>query len=260
MNGCGKLLSSSDFGNMADTQPDTNKALVDSCSSRHNLQQGEVSFETCACCADKSRKAYGVIKRLFDIVFSVMVIVVFFIPGVLLCLAIRMESPGFPLYTQDRVGRLGRNGEIRTFRIYKFRSMHKGADERLTDLQDMNDTDGPLFKIKDDPRVTPIGRFIRKHSIDELPQFLNCLAGDLSVVGPRPSLPSEVAQYRARDMRRLSIKPGITGCWQVSGRSDVDFDEMVELDFRYIERRSVKTDLKLIAKTVAVVFTGKGAC
>ena len=209
---------------------------------------------------EEGRLAYRFLKRAFDIVFSLLVIAILLIPSLLLCLAIRIESPGSPIYSQKRVGRIGRNGEVETFDMYKFRSMHKDADERLADLQELNEADGPLFKIKDDPRVTNIGRFIRKHSIDELPQFANCLFGQLSCVGPRPPLPSEVAQYDARAMRRLSVKPGLTGYWQVSGRSDTTFDDMVDLDLNYIIERSVFTDLKVIARTVAVVFNGKGAC
>ncbi len=154
------------------------------------------------------------------------------------------------------MGRVGKSGEVETFDMFKFRSMHADADDRLADLQDLNEADGPLFKIKDDPRVTRIGRFIRKHSIDELPQFLNCLLGQLSCVGPRPPLPSEVAQYDERAMRRLSVKPGLTGYWQVSGRSDTTFDDMVELDLKYIEEQGVLTDLKVIARTVGIMLTG----
>lgn len=208
----------------------------------------------------EDRLVYRFVKRAFDIAFSLVVVAVLLVPSLLLCLAIRLESPGCPLYSQKRVGRIGRDGELVTFNMYKFRSMHADADERLAELQELNEADGPLFKIKDDPRVTRIGRFIRKHSIDELPQFLNCLFGQLSVVGPRPPLPSEVAQYDEYAMRRLSVKPGLTGYWQVSGRSDTSFESMVELDLKYIEERSFLTDLRTIAKTVAVMFTGKGAC
>ena len=207
-----------------------------------------------------SHLAYRFLKRAFDIAFSLCVIAVLLVPSLLLCLAIRLESPGCPIYSQKRVGRIGKGGEVETFDMYKFRSMHADADERLADLQELNEADGPLFKIKDDPRVTRIGKFIRKHSIDELPQFVNCLLGQLSCVGPRPPLPSEVAQYDERAMRRLSVKPGLTGYWQVSGRSDTSFDDMVELDLKYIEERGVLTDLKVIARTVAVMLTGKGAC
>ena len=209
---------------------------------------------------DEGRLAYRFLKRAFDIAFSLCVIVVLLVPSLLLCLAIRIESPGNPIYSQKRVGRTGKSGEVETFDMYKFRSMHKDADERLADLEDLNEADGPLFKIKDDPRVTRIGRFIRRHSIDELPQFLNCLFGQLSCVGPRPPLPNEVAQYDERAMRRLSVKPGLTGYWQVSGRSDTTFDDMVDLDLKYIEECGVATDLKVIARTVVVMFTGKGAC
>ena len=208
----------------------------------------------------EGRYGYRFAKRAFDIAFSLCAITVLLIPSILLCIAIRLESPGNPIYSQKRVGRVGRNGELRTFDMYKFRSMHADADERLAELQALNEADGPLFKIKDDPRVTRIGKFIRKHSIDELPQFLNCLAGDLSCVGPRPPLPSEVAQYDGRAMRRLSVKPGLTGYWQVRGRSDTTFEDMVEMDLDYIEGRSFATDLRVVAKTVSVMFDGKGAC
>ena len=209
---------------------------------------------------DDARLAYRFLKRAFDIAFSLCVIIVLLVPSLLLCLAIRLESPGCPIYSQKRVGRVGKSGEVETFDMFKFRSMHADADDRLADLQDLKEAEGPLFKIKDDPRVTRIGRFIRKHSIDELPQFLNCLLGQLSCVGPRPPLPSEVAQYDERAMRRLSVKPGLTGYWQVSGRSDTTFDDMVDLDLKYIEERGVLTDLRIIARTITVMFTGKGAC
>ena len=151
----------------------------------------------------EGRLGYRFVKRAFDIAFSLCAIAVLLVPSIILCVAIRLESPGCPIYSQKRVGRIGRSGEVRTFDMYKFRSMHKDADERLSELQELNEADGPLFKIKDDPRVTRIGKFIRKHSIDELPQFLNCLMGQLSCVGPRPPLPSEVTQYDERAMRRL---------------------------------------------------------
>lgn len=203
--------------------------------------------------------AYGFFKRLFDIVFSAAVIVVLFIPSIMLCVAICLDSPGFPIYIQRRVGRISTNGEIVTFPMFKFRSMYKDADKRLAELQHLNEADGPLFKIKDDPRVTKIGKFIRKHSLDELPQFLNCFLGQLSTVGPRPALPNEVNKYDSKAMKRLSVKPGITGFWQVRGRSDLTFDEMVDLDLLYIKERSIKTDLWLIIKTIRVVLTGGGA-
>lgn len=205
------------------------------------------------------RRGYRAVKRAFDVVFSGAVIAVAAVPSALLCLAIRLESPGNPIYSQVRMGRLDRDGTLHPFRMYKFRSMYADADERLAELLDRNEVEGAMFKMHDDPRVTRIGRFIRKHSIDEFPQFVNVLLGQMSVVGPRPPLPREIPEYEGRDFRRLTVKPGLTGPWQVSGRSDLSFRDMVELDLEYIEKRSFLYDLKLIAKTVKVVFTGEGA-
>ena len=137
--------------------------------------------------------------------------------------------------------------------------MYRDADERLVELQKFNEADGPLFKMKDDPRVTKIGKFIRKHSLDELPQFINCFLGQLSTVGPRPPLPNEVAVYDNRALQRLSVKPGITGYWQIRGRSDLTFNEMVDLDLLYIKERSLRNDFWVVAKTVKVVIVGGGA-
>ncbi len=208
---------------------------------------------------DRSRLGYRVVKRLFDIAFSLAVILVALVPSIILCVAIRLETPGWPLYGQKRVGRIGADGRPREFTMWKFRSMVKDADRKLEELLDRNEVEGPMFKMADDPRVTRIGRFIRRHSIDEFPQFINVLLGQMSVVGPRPPLPREVEQYDEWAMQRLAVKPGLTGPWQVGGRSDVDFDDMVRLDLGYIARRSVKTDMVIILQTVAVVFTGKGA-
>lgn len=208
---------------------------------------------------DRERLVYRLVKRAFDILFSAAVIAVGLIPGAALCAAIVIESPGCPLYKQKRVGRIGPDGQPREFTMWKFRSMVKNADEMKADLMKDNEIEGPMFKMKNDPRVTGIGRFIRRHSIDELPQFLNVLLGDMSVVGPRPPLPEEVAEYDEWAMQRLAVKPGLTGPWQVGGRSDVDFDDMVRLDLGYIARRSIAMDVKIIFQTIEVVFTGKGA-
>lgn len=205
------------------------------------------------------RRGYRVAKRAFDIAFSGAVIAVAAVPSALLCLAIRLESPGSPIYSQVRMGRLDRDGTLHPFRMYKFRSMYADADERLAELLDKNEVEGAMFKMRDDPRVTRIGRFIRKHSIDEFPQFVNVLLGQMSVVGPRPPLPREIPEYDPSDFERLTVKPGLTGPWQVSGRSDLSFKEMVALDLDYIERRSFLYDLRLIAKTVRIVLTGEGA-
>lgn len=208
---------------------------------------------------DSGKRSYLVIKRLFDIVFSGLVILFGLVPSAILCCIICIDSPGFPLYAQKRVGRLGPNGEVCEFTMWKFRSMIKDADKMLDELRNQNEVAGPMFKMENDPRITRVGHFIRKHSIDEFPQFLNVFLGQLSVVGPRPPLPSEVEQYDEWALQRLAVKPGLTGPWQVGGRSNLNFDDMVRLDLGYIARRSVKTDLILIFQTVKIVFTGEGA-
>ena len=209
---------------------------------------------------DNSRLAYRTAKRAFDIVFSGCVLAVIAVPSLVLAAAIRLESEGNPFYSQIRVGQTHRDGSLSTFRMWKFRSMYRDADERLAELKGQNEIAGAMFKIKDDPRVTKIGRFIRKHSIDEFPQFLNVFLGQMSVVGPRPPLPNEVALYTEYDLQRLAVKPGITGWWQVTDRNDTDFDGMVRRDLEYIAKRGLITDLKIVLLTVVEVFTGGGAC
>lgn len=209
---------------------------------------------------DRSRLAYRAVKRAFDIVFSGAVLIVIAIPSLLLAVAIRLESEGSPFYSQIRVGQTRPDGSLTTFRMWKFRSMYKDADERLAELKEQNEIAGAMFKMREDPRVTKIGKFIRKHSIDEFPQFLNVFLGQMSVVGPRPPLPNEVAEYTENDLQRLVVKPGITGWWQVTDRSDTDFDGMLRRDLEYISTRSVGTDLKIIALTVIEVISGNGAC
>lgn len=169
-------------------------------------------------------------------------------------IAIKLDSEGEVFYSQLRVGKDGK-----LFKMYKFRSMCVDADKQLDKLKDLNEKDGPVFKIANDPRVTRVGRIIRKRSIDELPQLINIIKGDMSIVGPRPPLPNEVAQYTPYQMQRLSVKPGLTCYWQISGRSDISFDEWVELDCKYIRESSVWTDIKIILKTIPAVLTGRGA-
>ena len=208
---------------------------------------------------DRSRLAYRAVKRAFDIVFSGCVLAVIAVPSLVLAAAIRLESEGNPFYSQIRVGQTHRDGSLSTFRMWKFRSMYKDADERLAELKERNEIAGAMFKMREDPRVTKIGKFIRKHSIDEFPQFLNVFLGQMSVVGPRPPLPNEVAEYTDYDLQRLAVKPGITGWWQVTDRNDTDFDGMVRRDLEYIANRGVLTDLKIVALTVIEVLTGNGA-
>ena len=209
---------------------------------------------------DRSRLAYRAVKRAFDIVFSGAVLAVIAIPSLVLAAAIRIESEGNPFYSQIRVGQTRPDGSLTTFRMWKFRSMYKDADERLAELKEHNEIVGAMFKMKEDPRVTRIGRFIRKHSIDEFPQFLNVFLGQMSVVGPRPPLPNEVAEYTEFDLQRLAVKPGITGWWQVTDRNSTGFDGMVQRDLEYIAKRGVITDLKIVLLTVVEVITGSGAC
>ena len=209
---------------------------------------------------DRSRLAYRTVKRAFDIVFSGCVLAVIAVPSLVLAAAIRLESEGNPFYSQIRVGQTHRDGSLSAFRMWKFRSMYRDADERLAELKGQNEIAGAMFKMREDPRVTKIGRFIRKHSIDEFPQFVNVFLGQMSVVGPRPPLPNEVAEYTEYDLQRLAVKPGITGWWQVTDRNDTDFDGMVQRDLEYIAKRGVLTDMKIVALTVIEVLTGSGAC
>lgn len=208
----------------------------------------------------RTRLAYRTVKRVFDIVFSSCVLAVIAIPSLVLAAAIRLESEGNPFYSQIRVGQTRPDGSLSTFRMWKFRSMYRDADERLAELKEQNEIAGAMFKMREDPRVTRIGRFIRKHSIDEFPQFLNVFLGQMSVVGPRPPLPNEVAEYTEFDLQRLAVKPGITGWWQVTERNSTGFDGMVRRDLEYIANRGILTDLKIVILTVIEVITGKGAC
>lgn len=210
---------------------------------------------------DLSRHGYRSAKRAFDLVASGAAIALLLVPGAILAAVIYVKSPGAsPLYSQLRVGRLRRDGSYKLFRMYKFRSMIPEADRLLGKLKSRNEADGPLFKIKDDPRVIPgIGQFIRKHSIDELPQLINVLAGDMSLIGPRPALPCEVVQYDERAKRRLTVKCGCGGAWQAGSRSDSSFAEMVALDLDYIDKSSAAYDLRLIMGTARSMLMGKGA-
>ena len=193
-------------------------------------------------------------KRALDIVVSATALLLFAPVAAVIALAIRLDSPGPLLFPQARVGRDGHE-----FRMIKFRSMTVDAEERRAALLAANEGAGPLFKMHDDPRVTRVGRILRKYSLDEVPQFWNVLVGDMSVVGPRPPLPSEVATYDDDVLRRLYIKPGITGPWQVGGRSDLSWEESVRLDLRYVENWTVMTDLVLMWRTVRVMLRPDGA-
>jgi lipopolysaccharide/colanic/teichoic acid biosynthesis glycosyltransferase len=173
---------------------------------------------------------------------------------ILIALAIRLDSPGPVVFTQRRVGEAGR-----PFAMYKFRSMCLGAEEQQAEIRGLNQATGPLFKIRADPRLTRVGRLLRRSSLDELPQFINVLRGEMSIVGPRPGLPPEVAQYEVWQRQRLEVPPGITGLWQVSGRSDLSFDEMCLLDVYYIENWSLGLDLTIMLRTIPRMLFADGA-
>jgi exopolysaccharide biosynthesis polyprenyl glycosylphosphotransferase len=194
------------------------------------------------------------LKRLFDIAASATALVVLspLLFGV--AVLVKLTSRGPLLFKQERIGLRGRR-----FYMLKFRSMVENAEALKASLLAANEQSGPVFKIKHDPRITPVGRFLRKYSVDELPQLVNVLRGDMSIVGPRPPLPGEVAQYQGWQRRRLSVRPGLTCMWQVSGRSEISFEQWMLLDMQYIDHWSFARDLGLILRTVPVVLTGRGA-
>ena len=209
----------------------------------------------------RGRVCYRALKRAFDVAFSALVLVLLSWLFLVIAAAIKLDDPSGPVFfRQKRIGRLGRDGKPSEFGMYKFRSMVPDAEARLGELEGLNEKTGPVFKIRDDPRVTRVGRLLRKTSLDELPQFINVLKGDISVVGPRPALPKEVATYDAHQRLRLLVKPGITCFWQTRrNRDSITFDEWVDLDLLYVRKCGVGTDAKLIIQTVGCVLTAQGS-
>lgn len=203
----------------------------------------------------KKKPVYQFCKRTFDIVCSLVGLIVLLLPLLIISLIIVIDSPGAsPIYMQERVGKNGRR-----FKFYKFRSMVPNAEKMLEQLLDKNEMEGPAFKIKHDPRITRFGHFIRRTSIDELPQLINVLIGDMSLVGPRPPLPREVAQYTEHQYQRLSVTPGLTCYWQVQPkRNSLSFDEWLSWDLKYIEERSFWLDIKILFQTAGAVFGLEG--
>lgn len=191
----------------------------------------------------------NVLKRLIDILGALVAIVVFIPISIVIAVKIKKEDGGPIFYTQERVGKDGK-----LFPMWKFRSMVVGAHSLKTDIADLNETDGPIFKIKDDPRVTNVGKFLRTHSLDEIPQFVNVLQGTMSLVGPRPALPEEVEEYSEKALKRLTVKPGLTGLWQVSGRSNVSYEMMIDLDLIYVHQATIWMDIKILIITVVQMF------
>lgn len=212
------------------------------------------------CIVDSKIKANGgclylFIKRIIDICSSLVGLIILLPVFLIVAILIKIEDPnGKVFFCQERCEKEGK-----LFNMYKFRSMVSNAEDLLEELKELNEMDGPVFKIKEDPRITRVGKFIRKTSIDELPQLINVLKGEMSIVGPRPAIPHEVAEYNDYQRQRLLVKPGLTCIWQVSGRNTIGFDDWIEMDIDYIKNRSLLLDLKLIFKTFGVLFGDENA-
>lgn len=193
-------------------------------------------------------------KRLLDVVLASLVLVATLPLWLVIVVAIKLDSHGPSIFVQERVGLRGRS-----FRFYKFRSMTNGSEKRKVELGHLNELDGPVFKVRVDPRVTRVGRVLRRSSLDELPQLINVLRGEMSMVGPRPATPDEVAQYRRNDLIRLAVKPGLTCWWQVRGRSTLDFDTWMDFDREYVHGLSFWVDIQILVRTVGAVIGCRGA-
>ena len=194
------------------------------------------------------------LKRMLDVALASVVLFATLPVWLIIAIAIKLDSAGPAVFMQERVGLRGRR-----FRFYKFRSMANGADGMKAQLRHLSEVDGPVFKLAADPRVTRVGTFLRRTSLDELPQLINVIRGDMSIVGPRPPLPDEVAQYRPSDMIRLAVKPGLTCWWQVRGRSSIDFDTWMAFDREYVYGLSFMVDVQILLRTVKAVLSGRGA-
>jgi exopolysaccharide biosynthesis polyprenyl glycosylphosphotransferase len=222
------------------------------------LQEAVYSKEPAASIVElnmaRENRFYHFLKRGTDIVVAFFLLTLFLPIIPVVTILITLDSPGPIFFRQKRVGKNGR-----AFNFYKFRSMVSGAENVIGALRPLSGVDGPVFKIKEDPRITRVGRFLRRSSLDELPQLLNVLKGEMSIVGPRPNLPSEVSQYLPWQKRRLEVTPGITCFWQIAGRSHIGFQEWMRLDLEYVRKRSYITDLKIMLKTVPAVIARKGA-
>lgn len=199
-------------------------------------------------------KGYYFLKRFIDIFVSLIGITLLSPLMIVIAIIIKLESKGPVIFAQERVGQYGR-----LFKMYKFRSMVENAEDLIINLKDKNEMSGPMFKIKEDPRITKVGKFIRKTSIDELPQLFNIIKGNMTLVGPRPNLPREVAKFSEKHKQKLMAKPGLTCYWQVMGRNNIDFEEWMNLDIKYLEDRNTLLDIKLIFKTFFVLFGDENA-
>jgi exopolysaccharide biosynthesis polyprenyl glycosylphosphotransferase len=221
---------------------------------QETMYDQEKAIELSASSEIKESRAYTVLKRAVDIIVALLFLVLLLPIIPVVVILIKLDSPGPVLFRQKRVGKRGKE-----FDFFKFRSMVEGAEQGIGALRPISSVDGPIFKLKDDPRITRTGRFLRRSSLDELPQLLNVLKGDMSIVGPRPNLPSEVSHYLPWQRKRLDVTPGITCYWQIAGRSHIGFQEWMRLDLEYIRKRSLKTDLQIMFKTIPAVIARKGA-
>lgn len=235
---------------MRSAENENNISKLDSVSLHHTAERIRELDKTIP-----PKPVYEFFKRAFDIVSSSAALVLLSWVFLFTAIAIKLEDGGPVFYSQIRVGK---NGKF--FRMHKFRSMCDGAERMKKKLLEQNEMNGPAFKMENDPRITKVGRFIRKTSIDELPQLINILEGSMSVVGPRPPLGHEVMQYDDFAMRRLAVKPGLTCYWQCCGRNNIDFDEWMKLDNKYIDERGAWVDIKMIFATIPAVLKGEGSC
>lgn len=219
-----------------------------------NFLEGEITAKQIIKEKEDKGIIYYFIKRAIDMIGSIAGIIILSPIFIAAAIAIKLDTKGPVLFIQYRVGKDGK-----LFKMLKFRSMCSDAEQRLQSLKSRNEMSGPIFKMRNDPRITRVGRFIRKTSIDELPQLLNVLKGDMSLVGPRPNLPCEVAKFSAYYRQKLNVKPGLTCYWQINGRNSIDFEDWMELDLKYIEERSTLNDIELIFKTVKALFGDENA-
>ena len=222
---------------------------------RGNIVVEEIGELRATAFADLALKNWQrILKRIMDISLSIILIIILLPIFIVIALAIKLTSKGPVFFLQERIGRNGRK-----FKMVKFRSMYADAEKRLKEYLDKNEASGPIFKMKHDPRITGVGKFLRRFSLDELPQIFNVLVGQMSLVGPRPPLEREIVKYKNWQLKRIDVTPGMTGLWQVSGRSDLPFDKMAELDIYYIEHWSIWLDIKILFKTIPAVISGRGA-
>lgn len=224
--------------------------------SRRDSERAQTNRRVSQCDDFEVRRSrvYDFLKRGFDLVVALLAIVLLIPIIPIIAVMIKLDSPGPVFFKQDRVGKNGRK-----FEFYKFRSMFEDADRQKKELEPLNEQDGPVFKLRSDPRITSVGGFLRRSSLDEIPQIFNVVKGDMAIVGPRPPIPSEVERYQPWHWRRLDVTPGITCLWQISGRSHLSFNEWMRLDMEYLRHRSFRTDLLIFLKTIPAVIARKGA-